>query len=260
MNSKSNLNSNSLSEVCKRKEEEDPAQNEKLNPAQTAKPQPAHGHPFLFSAPGPSHWPKLAQATQPAFSSLPSRVLPSSIFLGPPFFPHGPACPHLPLALQRAPPSHQRPRARLPATLTRPRCPTRAAPAPHALWPSPRTQPLPLPPQTARPALPPRAQPGRIMRAPLLSRASPDAPAHLFRSLTRTACSRSCVTPRLTPPASTHTPASARAASSFPLSLRRGPSRQLLRLPRATARLRSPAKSTPAFQTRARTPRLAAAL
>ena len=102
MNSKSNLNSNSLSEVCKRKEEEDPAQNEKLNPAQTAKPQPAHGHPFLFSAPGPSHRPKPAQATQPAFSSLPSRVRPSSIFLGPPFFPHGPACPHLPLALQRA--------------------------------------------------------------------------------------------------------------------------------------------------------------
>jgi len=102
LNSKSNLNSNSLSEVCKRKEEEDPAQNEKLNPAQTAKPQPAHGHPFLFSAPGPSHRPKPAQATQPAFSSLPSRVRPSSIFLGPPFFPHGPACPHLQLALQRA--------------------------------------------------------------------------------------------------------------------------------------------------------------
>ena len=87
-----------------KRKEEDPAQtrNEKHNPAQTAEPQPAHGHPFLFSAPGPSHRPKPAQATQPAFSSLPSRVRPSSIFLGPPFFPHGPACPHLPLALQRA--------------------------------------------------------------------------------------------------------------------------------------------------------------
>ena len=68
------------------------------------------------------------------------------------------------------------------------------------------------------------------------------------------------LSPRLTPPASTRTPASARAASSLPLSLRPGPARQLLRLPRATARPRSPAKSTPAFQTRARTPRLAAAL
>ena len=190
MNSKSNLNSNSLSEVCKRKEEEDPAQtqNEKHNPAQTAKPQPAHGHPFLFSAPGPSHRPKPAQATQPAFSSLPSRIRPSSIFLGPPFFPHGPACPHLPLALQRALP------------------PLTSDPGPACQRPSLD----PAVPHAQRPALPPRAQPGRVTRAPLLSRGCPDAPAHLFRSLARTACSRSGVTPRLladkTGPHSTRAP------------------------------------------------------
>ena len=114
MNSKSNLNSNSLSEVCKRKEEEDPAQtqNEKLNPAQTAK----------------SHRPKPAQATQPAFSSLPSRVRPSSIFLGPPFFPHGPACPHLPLGPWNA----RHPPAERPGPLVSPSFPPALSSLKHA--------------------------------------------------------------------------------------------------------------------------------
>ena len=182
MNSKSNLNSNSLSEVCKRKEEEDPAQNEKLNPAQTAKPQPAHGHPFLFSAPGPSHRPKPAQATQPAISSLPSRVRPSSLFLGPPFFfPSWPGLPSPPArSAARASPSHQRPRARLPATLTRSQAHTSAprssstpphahntAPGPACRSPAPSLRPSRAPsssrsartPRTAHPRVVPRPAP-----------------------------------------------------------------------------------------------------
>ena len=120
----------------------------------------------------------------PARLLLPSLPHPAQFhFPWPTLFPSWPGLPSPPArSAARVPPSHQRPRARLPATLTRPRCPTRAAPGPHALWPSPRTQPLPLPPQTARPALPPRAQPGRVTRAPLLSRACPHAPAHLSRS------------------------------------------------------------------------------
>ena len=164
---------------------------------------------FLCARPIP---PAQASPGNPARLLLPSLPHPAQFhFPWPTLFPSWPGLPSPPArSAARVPPSHQRPRARLQATLTRPRCPTRAAPAPHALWPSPRTQPLPLPPQTARPALPPRAQPGRIMRAPLLSRACPDAPAHLFRSLARTACSRSGVTPRLladkTGPHSTRAP------------------------------------------------------
>ena len=203
MNSKSNLNSNSLSEVCKRKEEEDLAQtqNEKHNPAQTAKPLPAHGHPFLFSAPGPSHRPKPAQATQPAFSSLPSRVRPSSLFLGPPFFfPHGLACPHLPLAPQRALPpltSDPGPACQRPSLAPRP---THRRPAPTSGSTSQR--PAPAQPRltrtTQRPAQLASAHANALARP---TRAAQQTPRPALSALT--ALARHHPDPPV-PPASAH--------------------------------------------------------
>ena len=142
---------------------------------------------FLCARPIP---PAQASPGNPARLLLPSLPRPAQFPFPRPafFFPHGPACPHLPLAPQRALP------------------PLTSDPGPACQRPSLD----PAVPHAQRPALPPRAQPGRVTRAPLLSRACPDAPAHLFRSLARTACSRSGVTPRLladkTGPHSTRAP------------------------------------------------------